>query len=88
MVCTYTEIVNIIYIFATYSAMPRGPVKRIIRRCVPEDYYRPLYSFVSAAYILCTFYFWVPISSVVWDIHMPTVRNAIYGKEDRSSAYM
>ena len=69
--------------FATYSAMPRGPVKRIIRCCVQEDYYRPLYSLVSAAYILCTFYFWVPIPTVLWDIHTPTVRNTIYGKEDR-----
>ena len=63
-------------------------MKRVIRCCVPEDYYRPLYSFVSATYLLCIFYFWVPIPSIVWDIHMPTVRNGVYGKEDRSSAYM
>lgn len=70
----------------TCSAMPRGPMKRIIRCCVPEDYYRPLYSLVSAAYILCIFYFWVPIPSVVWDIHSSSVQNVIYGKQDRSSA--
>ena len=55
-------------------------MKRMIRYCVSEDYYRPLYSFVAAAYILATFYFWVPIPLVVWDVRLPAIRSIIYGK--------
>ena len=55
-------------------------MKRMIRYCMSEDYYRPLYSFVAAAYILATFYFWVPIPLVVWDVRLPAIRSIIYGK--------
>ena len=56
-------------------------MKKVIQLCISEDYYRPLYTFVSAAYILVTFYLWVPIPTVVWDIQMQVLRNAIYGKK-------
>ena len=60
--------------------MPRGPLKRIIRTCISEDYYRPLYSFIASGLILISFYLWVPINVVVWEVKLQTFRNAIYGK--------
>lgn len=65
-------------LFNNYSAMPRGPLKKLIQLCITEDYYRPLYTFVSSLQILLIYYFWIPIPVAVWDLQIIILRMAIY----------
>ena len=63
--------------------MPRGYLRKVIRYCLSDDYYLPLYTFVASLILLVTFYLWLPIPSVVWNVQQQAIRNVIYGKKTK-----
>ena len=64
-----------------HSAMPRGPLKTLLRYLIPELYYKPFYSLVSALFLLLIFFCWHPMPAVIWDVQHPTLWHIIMGKE-------
>ena len=64
-----------------HSAMPRGPLKTFLRYFLPELYYKPFYSLVSAVLLLLVFFCWHPMPTIIWDVQNLTLWYIIMGKK-------
>lgn len=61
-----------------HSVMARPAFKRVWTQIVPQPIERATYVFASCAALAAVVWLWQPIDSVVWDVHNPAGRAALW----------
>src|SRR6478752_6127479 len=64
---------------AQHSIMARPAFKRVWTRFVPEAIERSTYVLLSNLVLMLLMWQWRGIDSVVWDVHQPVMRAALWG---------
>lgn len=66
-------------IFAVqHSVMARQGFKRVWTKLVPREVERSTYVLFASLALLAVVVFWQPVTTMVWDIHMPFVRGLLH----------
>lgn len=61
-----------------HSVMARPTFKKWITRFIPQSIERATYVFVSNLCMIALFILWQPMPDVIWDIHNPIARTALW----------
>jgi len=62
-----------------HSVMARPFFKRAILRAIPQAAERSTYVLASSLALMLLFWQWSPLGGVVWEVHEPVFRAALYG---------
>ena len=64
--------------------MPRGPLKYLASRILPDGHYRVFYVAVTSTYLTCICYFWAPMTYTLWDVQDQYLKLLVYGELNAS----